>query len=65
MYCTPWCPACNRAREYLREQGIEYAAVDISRDWASGNETTPTFDIMGTIVVDFDRAKLDRALGVT
>jgi hypothetical protein len=30
------------------------------RGWAGGNETTPTFDIHGKIVVSFDRGKLDR-----
>jgi glutaredoxin len=71
MYCTPWCPDCRKARAYLRERGIEFAEVDISRDraaakrvraWANGSETTPTFDIQGTIVVDFDRERLDRIL---
>jgi glutaredoxin len=74
IYCTPWCPTCPRARAYLQEHGIKYAEVDISRDraaaqrvreWANGNETTPTFDIKGTIVVNFDRAKLDQVLGLT
>jgi glutaredoxin len=73
MYCTRWCPACKRARAYFQEQGIEYVEVDISRDraaaqrvrgWADGNETTPTFDIEGTIIVSFDRTKLDQALGL-
>jgi glutaredoxin len=72
MYCTPWCPDCRRARAYLRERGIEFVEVDISRDraaakrvraWAGGNETTPTFDIRGTIVVEFDRARLDQLFG--
>lgn len=73
MYCTPWCPGCRRARAYLKEHGFECVEVDISRDraaaaqvreWANGNETTPTFNIRGTIVVDFDKAKLDKALGI-
>ena len=72
LYCTPWCPACRKARAYLQEHGIQYVEVDISRDraaaqrvrgWANGNETTPTFNIKGTIIVDFDPAKLDRVFG--
>jgi glutaredoxin len=72
IYCTPWCPDCRKARAYLRERGIEFVEVDISRDraaakrvraWAGGNETTPTFDIRGTIVVEFDRARLEQFLG--
>jgi len=73
MYCTPWCPACKRARQYFTERGISLLEVDISKDrqaaarvreWANGYETTPTFKVKGQVVVDFDRAKLDRALGL-
>jgi len=71
IYCTPWCSDCRKARAYLRERGIAYEEVDISRDraaarqvrsWANGNETTPTFNIRGTIVIDFDRPRLDELL---
>ena len=71
LYCTPWCPDCKRARSYLAEKGIPYVEVDISKDraaaqrvrgWANGNETTPTFDVKGTIVVEFDRSRLDKLL---
>jgi glutaredoxin len=68
LYCTPWCPACRRAREYLKGKGLRFNEVDISRDreaaarvrgWANGNETTPTFDIQGRIVVDFKKDQLE------
>jgi glutaredoxin len=74
MYCTPWCPACKRARAYLKGRNIDYVEVDISRDraaaqrvreWANGNETTPTFNINGTVIVNFDQAKVNRALGIS
>jgi len=73
LYCTPWCPGCRRARAYLDEHGVQYVEVDITRDraaaervrgWADGNETTPTFNVKGTIVVDWDQAKLAQALGL-
>lgn len=73
MYCTPWCPDCRQARAWLQEHSIPYLEVDISRDraaarqvkeWARGNETTPTFDVNGTIIVDWDLPKLRAALGV-
>ncbi len=72
MYCTPWCSTCRRARAYLAENGIAYTEVDISKDraaaakvrgWANGNETTPTFDINGTIIVDFQVDQVMKALG--
>lgn len=73
VYCTPWCPDCRRAREYLKQHNIAYVEIDISRDreaarrvrgWANGNETTPTFDIKGRIIVDFRKDQLDEALGI-
>lgn len=73
LYCTSWCPACRRARNWLKEHGIAYVEVDITRDrqaaaqvrsWANGNETTPTFNIKGTIIVDWDEARLKKALGI-
>ena len=73
MYCTPWCPACKRARLYFTDHNISFQEIDISRDraaaarvraWARGYETTPTFDVGGQILVDFDRRKLNEALGI-
>jgi glutaredoxin len=73
LYCTPWCPDCKVARIYLKEHGIHYVEVDISRDrvaaqrvreWTGGTETTPTFDVKGRIIVDFNREKLNQALGI-
>ena len=73
LYCTAWCPDCRRARAWLKERNIQYAEVDISRNrdaaakvrgWANGNETTPTFDVKGTIIVSFDQARLSKALGL-
>ncbi len=73
LYCTKWCPGCSRARAFLKQNNISYVEIDISRDreaakrvrgWANGNETTPTFDIKGTIIVEFDRARVEQALGL-
>jgi thioredoxin reductase (NADPH) len=73
MYCTPWCPNCRSARRFLKENDIDYVEVDISKDraaaarvrgWADGNETTPTFNIRGTILVDWDQQRLAELLGV-
>jgi len=73
LYCTQWCPSCRRARAYLKEHNIEYVEVDITRDreaakrvrgWANGNETTPTFNINGKIIVDFRLDQVNQALGI-
>ncbi len=73
MYCTDWCPACRRARAYLKVNEIPFQEINISRDraaaarvreWTGGVESTPTFDVNGTIVINFDVDKLNRLLGI-
>ncbi|PWH16547.1 MAG: hypothetical protein DDG59_09275 [Anaerolineae bacterium] len=74
MYCTPWCPACRRARAYFNEKKIPFVEIDISRDrtaaaqvrqWAKGNETTPTFLIKGKVIVEFRIDEIEAALKQT
>lgn len=71
MYCTPWCSDCKQARDWLIHHKLPFTEVDISRNpraaeqvrsWTAGSETTPTFDINGTIVVEFQREKLRELL---
>lgn len=71
MYCTPWCPDCRLARAWLKENKISYQEVDISlnlnaarqvRFWGGGTQVTPTFDIDGQIIVDFDPSQLGKLL---
>jgi glutaredoxin len=73
MYCTAWCPACRRARAFFNQHGISVQEIDVARDreaairvrqWANGYETTPTFDINGTIVVNFNQTRLEEILGI-
>jgi glutaredoxin len=71
MYCTSWCPDCRKARKWLAEHQIDYVEVDVAanpkgaaqvRKWANGNLVTPTLDIHGTIVVDWDEEKVAHLL---
>jgi glutaredoxin len=71
LYCTKWCPACRRARNLFAENNIEYKEIDINKvpegseqvkKWADGTRTTPTFDIDGTILVNWNEKELRRIL---
>ena len=71
VYSTTRCPDCKAAKGYLDRLGVAYEEVNIETDpaaaaqleaWSGGFQTVPTFDVDGTIVVDFDRRALDRAL---
>ena len=71
MYCTKWCPACRRARNLFADLKLEYTEVDVNTvpgaaeqviAWADGNRTTPTFDVDGTIIVNWNEAELRSVL---
>ncbi|MBS1253214.1 MAG: Alkyl hydroperoxide reductase E [Anaerolineales bacterium] len=71
MYCSQWCPDCKQARAWLQAHDLDYVEVDVNavpgaatqvRQWADGNLVTPTFDIDGTIILDFDQEKLQELL---
>lgn len=72
IFTTPSCPYCNMAKKYLREKGVKFKEVDVSRDMAaardmirrSGQQGVPVLDIGGKIVVGFDRLKINKYLGI-
>lgn len=73
LYCTPWCGDCRQARAWLQMRNISYIEVDISKDraaaakvrgWARGYETTPTFEIKGQVIVDWQPDEVAKALGL-
>lgn len=49
LYTTPWCPFCVRAKALLKQKGVSYEEIDVSRDPArkremmekSGQRTVP------------------------
>ena len=72
MFCTPWCPDCRMAREWLEKHDIPYREVDVTRDAAArdraaahneGRLHTPTFEIGGEVCVDFRPDRLSELLG--
>ena len=73
VYTSPGCAPCGMVKTYLRQNGISFRAVDISRDERaardivkrSGQQAVPQIDINGRIVVGFDKAKLNALLGIT
>jgi glutaredoxin len=71
MYCSKWCHDCKKAREWLGERGLEYTEVDVwttpgameqVRKWTNGKLITPTFDIDGKLVFDFEPEQLSELL---
>ncbi len=73
MYCQDWCPDCKRAKEWLDEHQTAYQEVNIDRnplgkqrlkEWTGGDLITPTFDIDGEIIIDFDQPRLAKILNI-
>ncbi|MEW6179797.1 MAG: glutaredoxin domain-containing protein [Chloroflexota bacterium] len=72
IFTTPTCTYCNMTKKYLREKGVRFKEVDVSRDSAaardmvrrSGQMGVPVLDIGGKIVVGFDRSKINQYLGI-
>ncbi len=72
VFSTPTCPHCRSAKRYLRQRGIRFTDVDVSRDSRaardmvriSGQQGVPVITINGRPVVGFNRAKIDRLLGL-
>ncbi len=70
IYSTPTCPHCIHAKEYFKQKGVEYTDKNVSADLearmemkAKSNQMgVPVIDVDGTIVIGFDRAKLETLL---
>lgn len=72
VYTTPTCVWCTRVKAHLDASAVRYREVDVSRDKAaadalvarSGQMGVPQVEIGAEIIVGFDRARIDRLLGL-
>ena len=70
VYSTTWCAYCHMAMEYLDKLGVKYEDRDIEKNPAAAKEIVdksgqmgiPVIDIDGTIIVGFDRSRINAAL---
>ncbi len=72
IYSTTWCAFCKTEKQYLEHLGVPFVEKDIEADEAALNELmeknggrtsgVPVTDIDGTLVLGFDRPKIDAAL---
>jgi glutaredoxin 3 len=71
IYSATWCAFCHAAKDYLKTKGVEYEDRDVESDpkfaeeavEKSGQRGIPVLDFDGTIILGFDRPKIDAALG--
>ncbi len=72
VYSSPTCVWCMRAKTYLRNRGVPFRDVDVSRDPAAarnlvrrtGQMGVPVIEIDGRAIVGFDQPQIDSALGL-
>lgn len=72
IYSTPTCPWCMKAKEFMKENKVDFTDVDVSTDQKaaqemmekSGQMGVPVLDIDGTIIVGFDVEKIKSALKI-
>lgn len=70
LYSADWCAFCHAAKDYLDKKSIKYTERNVEHDQAfaieavqkSGQTGIPVLDIDGTIIVGFDRPRIDAAL---
>jgi len=71
IYTTATCPFCHQTKEYLDSKKIKYTNFDVSDPAKaqemidkSGQMGVPVLDIEGKIIVGFDKAVIDKELGL-
>ncbi|OGE77937.1 MAG: NrdH-redoxin [Candidatus Doudnabacteria bacterium RIFCSPHIGHO2_01_FULL_46_14] len=71
IYTTFTCPFCKMAKAFFKEKGVEYEEKDVTHDEVlqqemikkSGQFAVPVIDLGGTIIVGFQKEKIEAALG--
>ena len=72
IYSTPTCPYCIRAKQFLKDNNIDFDDIDVSADQSkademiekSGQMGVPVLDINGEIIIGFDKGKIKKALNL-
>jgi glutaredoxin len=76
IYGAEWCGACHDAARYLRRKGVAYVEKDVEKDPSAAREmqqklakrglhtgSIPVLDVRGKVIVGFNPAEVEAALG--
>ncbi|MDD5135838.1 MAG: glutaredoxin domain-containing protein [Candidatus Omnitrophica bacterium] len=72
VYSTPTCPFCIRAKQFLKDNSVQFEDIDVSENHEkaqemiskSGQMGVPVLEIDGEIIVGFDKEKIKGTLGI-
>ena len=70
VYSTTTCPFCTMVKDWLKDKGVSFDDVNVGTDQdkakemmdKSGQMGVPVIDVEGTVVIGFDKPKLEEAL---
>jgi glutaredoxin 3 len=70
VYSTPTCPYCHQVKRYLSERGVPYVDKDVASDLQardemvkkSGQLGVPVIEVGGSLIIGFNRPRLEEAL---
>lgn len=70
VYTTDSCPWCDKAKNYLKSQNLEYTELNVQDDMEARDEMikksrqmgVPVLDIDGNIIIGFDKPAILKAL---
>ncbi len=54
VYSTPTCPYCVMAKNYFKQNNVQYTDFDVSRDQNAAREMVEKTGQMGVPVIDID-----------
>lgn len=72
IYSTPSCPYCVTLKNYLKDHGVNFEDIDVSKNEEALEEMikssdqmgVPVVDVDGQIVVGFDKEKINKLLSL-
>lgn len=72
IYTTPTCIYCGLAKDFFKQNNVDYSEVDVSKNRAeaeemiekSGQMGVPVIDVDGQVIIGFDKPALKKALSV-
>lgn len=72
IYSTPTCGYCNMAKEFFKENNVEFEEYNVAADAEKRNEMVektgqmgvPVIDVDGELMIGFDKSALSSLLGV-
>ena len=72
VYSTSTCPYCNMAKDFLKENNVQFESLDVSQNKEAlmemrektGQMGVPVIDIDGKIIIGFDKDAIKAELGL-